>query len=101
MNIVRGRFAFHGWVGGQDDLFHLAAFESLDQVLDAQLLGPDAAQGRKRSVQHVVAAVRPGAVLDLYAGSGALAIEALSRGATRAVLVDDDRSAVAAIRANQ
>jgi 16S rRNA (guanine966-N2)-methyltransferase len=39
-------------------------------------------------------------VLDLYAGSGALAIEALSRGAERAVLVDSDRAAEAAIRAN-
>jgi 16S rRNA (guanine966-N2)-methyltransferase len=39
-------------------------------------------------------------VLDLYAGSGALAIEALSRGATRAVLVDRDVAAEVAIRAN-
>ena len=39
-------------------------------------------------------------VLDLYAGSGALAIEALSRGARRAVLVDRDRAALSAIRAN-
>ena len=39
-------------------------------------------------------------VLDLYSGSGALAIEALSRGAARAVLVDRDRAAEAAIRAN-
>ncbi|MEA2271097.1 MAG: rRNA (guanine966-N2)-methyltransferase [Solirubrobacteraceae bacterium] len=39
-------------------------------------------------------------VLDLYAGSGALAIEALSRGAQSAVLVERDRRAVAAIRAN-
>ncbi|MFM7616479.1 MAG: 16S rRNA (guanine(966)-N(2))-methyltransferase RsmD [Actinomycetes bacterium] len=39
-------------------------------------------------------------VLDLYAGSGALAIEALSRGATRAVAVDADAAAVAAIRTN-
>lgn len=39
-------------------------------------------------------------VLDLYAGSGALGIEALSRGATAAVFVDSDREAVAAIRAN-
>jgi 16S rRNA (guanine966-N2)-methyltransferase len=39
-------------------------------------------------------------VLDLYAGSGALAIEALSRGAARAVLVDRDRSAEHAMRAN-
>jgi 16S rRNA (guanine966-N2)-methyltransferase len=39
-------------------------------------------------------------VLDLYAGSGALGIEALSRGAARAVFVDHDRRAVDAIRAN-
>jgi 16S rRNA (guanine966-N2)-methyltransferase len=39
-------------------------------------------------------------VLDLYAGSGALAIEALSRGAARAVLVDRDRAAGEASRAN-
>ena len=44
-----------------------------------------------------VAGVR---VLDLFAGSGALGIEALSRGAESAILVDDDRAAVAAIRAN-
>ncbi|HEU5002257.1 MAG TPA: 16S rRNA (guanine(966)-N(2))-methyltransferase RsmD [Actinomycetota bacterium] len=40
------------------------------------------------------------AVLDLYAGTGALGIEALSRGAARAVFVDSDRQAVATIRAN-
>jgi 16S rRNA (guanine966-N2)-methyltransferase len=39
-------------------------------------------------------------VLDLYAGSGALGIEALSRGAARAVLVDSDAAAVRAIREN-
>ena len=39
-------------------------------------------------------------VLDLYAGSGALAIEALSRGAAQAVLVERDHAAVDAIRSN-
>jgi 16S rRNA (guanine966-N2)-methyltransferase len=39
-------------------------------------------------------------VLDLYAGSGALAIEALSRGAAHAVLVERDRRALEAIRRN-
>src|SRR4051794_16765194 len=39
-------------------------------------------------------------VLDAYAGSGALGIEALSRGAASAVLVDRDVEAVDAIRAN-
>jgi 16S rRNA (guanine966-N2)-methyltransferase len=39
-------------------------------------------------------------VLDLYAGSGALALEALSRGAARAVLVEQDPKALQAIAAN-
>jgi 16S rRNA (guanine966-N2)-methyltransferase len=39
-------------------------------------------------------------VLDLFAGSGALAIEALSRGAAEAVLVESDGRAVAAIERN-
>jgi 16S rRNA (guanine966-N2)-methyltransferase len=39
-------------------------------------------------------------VLDLFAGSGAMGLEAVSRGATAAVLVDVDRSAAAACRAN-
>jgi len=39
-------------------------------------------------------------VLDLYAGSGALGIEALSRGASAATFVDSDARAVAAIRRN-
>jgi len=43
----------------------------------------------------------PGArVLDLYAGTGAMAIEALSRGAAGAVLVERDRAAVRTIRDN-
>jgi 16S rRNA (guanine966-N2)-methyltransferase len=45
-------------------------------------------------------AIAGAAVLDLYAGTGALAIEALSRGATRAVLVERDSSALAAIAHN-
>jgi 16S rRNA (guanine(966)-N(2))-methyltransferase RsmD len=39
-------------------------------------------------------------VLDLYAGTGALGLEALSRGAARAVLVESSREALAAVRAN-
>jgi 16S rRNA (guanine966-N2)-methyltransferase len=39
-------------------------------------------------------------VLDLYAGSGALGIEALSRGAGRAVFVERDAQALAAIERN-
>ena len=39
-------------------------------------------------------------VLDLFAGTGAVGIEALSRGAARVVLVERDRSALRALRAN-
>jgi 16S rRNA (guanine966-N2)-methyltransferase len=39
-------------------------------------------------------------VLDLYAGSGALGLEAASRGAREVVLVEEARTAVAAIRRN-
>lgn len=39
-------------------------------------------------------------VLDLYAGSGALGLEALSRGAEHAVLVESGRAAAGVCRAN-
>jgi 16S rRNA (guanine966-N2)-methyltransferase len=39
-------------------------------------------------------------VLDLYAGSGAIGLEALSRGAARAVFVESDPRAAQVIRAN-
>lgn len=39
-------------------------------------------------------------VLDMFAGSGALSFEALSRGAQRAVLIDSDKNSVAIIKKN-
>ncbi|GAA2245554.1 16S rRNA (guanine(966)-N(2))-methyltransferase RsmD [Rarobacter faecitabidus] len=44
--------------------------------------------------------VRNARVADLFAGSGALAFEALSRGAQHADLVDSARGAITTIRAN-
>jgi 16S rRNA (guanine966-N2)-methyltransferase len=44
--------------------------------------------------------VEEAAVLDLFAGSGAMGIEALSRGAARATFVDQDIAARRAIEAN-
>jgi 16S rRNA (guanine(966)-N(2))-methyltransferase RsmD len=46
------------------------------------------------------ASVQDARVLDLFAGSGALGIEALSRGAASAVFVDRSPRAVEAVRAN-
>lgn len=45
-------------------------------------------------------AIRGATVLDLFAGTGALAFEALSRGADTAVLAERDRRNLAAIRAS-
>ena len=39
-------------------------------------------------------------ILDLFAGSGALGIEALSRGASSVLFVDEDRQSIAAIEKN-
>src|SRR5207237_8066854 len=40
-------------------------------------------------------------VLDLFAGTGALGIEALSRGAESALFVEQDRQSIAAIEKNR
>ena len=44
--------------------------------------------------------VRESTVLDLFAGSGALSLEALSRGAASAVLVDRNRAAITCQKKN-
>jgi 16S rRNA (guanine966-N2)-methyltransferase len=49
---------------------------------------------------HSLGAVEGATVLDLFAGSGAMGIEALSRGATHATFVDDDPKALAVVRRN-
>ena len=54
----------------------------------------------KEALFSIIGPVDGDRVLDLFAGSGALAIEALSRGADRATCVDDDRGAADAIAAN-
>jgi 16S rRNA (guanine966-N2)-methyltransferase len=54
----------------------------------------------REALFSILADVSDARVLDLYAGSGALAIEALSRGAASATLVDSGAAAVRAIRRN-
>ena len=51
-------------------------------------------------LEHGHAGVEDLRVIDLFAGTGALALEALSRGARFALLVDDGAEARALIRAN-
>ena len=54
----------------------------------------------RENVFNLVGPVEGAAVLDLYAGSGALGLEALSRGATRAVFVERDPDAARTIERN-
>lgn len=54
----------------------------------------------RENVFNLVGPVDGARVLDLFAGSGALGIEALSRGATSAVFVEHDPDAVRTIERN-
>jgi 16S rRNA (guanine966-N2)-methyltransferase len=71
------------------------------------LIGPDTRETRpltdraREGVFSALAGLVDGAeVLDLYAGSGSIGIEALSRGAGRAVFVEKGREALGALRQN-
>ena len=73
----------------------------------AQLFAPKGMDTRptqakvKESLFNIIQFYVPDArVLDLFAGSGNLALEAISRGASSAVMVDMDREANACIRRN-
>ncbi len=54
----------------------------------------------REAAYNLIGPVEDAAVLDLFAGSGAMGLEALSRGARRCVFVESDRAACAVIRGN-
>lgn len=54
----------------------------------------------REALFSIVGPVEGAAVVDLFAGSGALGLEALSRGAASCVFVERDREAVRVIQAN-
>ena len=61
---------------------------------------PMTGRARESLFSIVMGRLEGASVLDLYAGSGSLGLEALSRGATNAVFVERDRRAAAAIADN-
>lgn len=65
------------------------ARETLFNILENAGYGPDGGS-----------AVRGARVLDGFAGSGALGLEALSRGALHATFIDNDQSAIRAVEDN-
>jgi 16S rRNA (guanine(966)-N(2))-methyltransferase RsmD len=61
---------------------------------------PTSARAREALFAALDDLLEDASVLDLFCGSGALGIEALSRGAARAEFVDASRAAIAALRDN-
>ena len=83
MRIVKGRFAGRDLVSPNDARVRPTAEHVRAALLDQ--LEPDLARAR---------------VLDLFAGTGALGLEAMSRGAARADFVETRPSSLHALRAN-
>ncbi len=54
----------------------------------------------RQAIFNILPDLEGGHVLDLFAGSGALGLEALSRGAAHVTFVDAAKPALAAVRAN-
>lgn len=54
----------------------------------------------REAIFNILGPLSPDPVLDLYAGTGALGIEALSRGASHATFVERDGRALAALHRN-
>ena len=70
------------------------------QTLDGKTTRPTSDKVRGAMFNMIGPYFEGGRVLDLYAGSGGLSIEAISRGMESAVLVERDRRAQAIIREN-
>lgn len=54
----------------------------------------------KESIFNILFNVEGLSVLDIFAGTGSIGLEAISRGAKRAVFIDSDREAVKTIKKN-
>lgn len=67
---------------------------------DRRDLRPTLGRVRETLFNWLAADIDGSRCLDLFAGSGALGFEALSRGACTVTFVDEDRRAVQALRAN-
>jgi 16S rRNA (guanine966-N2)-methyltransferase len=69
-------------------------------VVEATGLRPTSDRVRETLFNWLQARLPDARVLDLFAGSGALGLEALSRGASEAILVERDPGAAEQLRAN-
>ena len=70
------------------------------KTLDGKVTRPTSDKVRGAMFNMIGPYFEGGRVLDLYAGSGSLSIEAISRGMNQAVLVERERKAQAVIKEN-
>lgn len=70
------------------------------KTLDGNATRPTADKVKEALFSIIQNYIPSATVLDLFAGSGSLGIEAVSRGAEKAVLVDKSRAALSVIRQN-
>ena len=70
------------------------------QTLDGDATRPTAERVKEAIFSMIQFDLTDATVLDLFAGSGQLGLEALSRGAEKAHLIDKSADAVAIIKAN-
>ncbi|MGI8988465.1 MAG: 16S rRNA (guanine(966)-N(2))-methyltransferase RsmD [Bryobacteraceae bacterium] len=87
----------------QDDLMRVIAGEFRSrrlQTLSGLALRPTPDRLRETLFNILAPKLRNAVFLDAYAGSGAVGIEALSRGAARAIFIEKHRPAVDTIREN-
>ena len=111
------RFSVSGWTGCSSPERSVVGAEPIDNLglvrvisgsaKGRRLIGPETRdtrpltdRAREGVFSALAGAVRDAEVLDLYAGSGSIGIEALSRGARRVVFVEKGREALQALRAN-
>lgn len=71
-----------------------------DRRRGRELIRPTADRAREAIFNVLSPNLAGGLVLDLFAGTGALGLEALSRGAKRAVFVDCNREALSLVQQN-
>ncbi len=90
MRIVAGAWRGRTLVAPSGDVTRPTADRARQALFDQLAHAPWAGRGRLEGAE----------VLDAFAGTGALGLEALSRGAARTHFIETDRFALAALRAN-
>ena len=70
------------------------------KTLDSEATRPTAERVKEAVFSKIQFDIEDRSVLDLFSGSGQLALEALSRGARNAVLIDNSPEAIKIIKEN-